>query len=125
MQLDDLVSEYTVLDEEHDRLKLRIADVEKEKQEIQAQALQKLNDLNADKLRIARYEIERKPMRGYKVTSWQAFYDWIIENNRFDALHRAVSVTTMDDVAETEGLPPGVERTDWNKANFKKVSKAR
>jgi hypothetical protein len=125
MTFDDIVASYGKLDAEHDTLKSRIVEIEAEKEVLQSQALQKLTDLGADKVRSGRYDVERKDMRAYKATSWQDFYDWIHADRRFDCLHKAISVTTLDDVAESGGLPPGIEKIEWQKANFKKVSKVR
>lgn len=40
---------------------------------------------------------------------WNAFYDWIAQNNAFDALERRVKKTFIKDFMEDQnGLPPGI-----------------
>lgn len=124
-QFDDLVKRYDELDTRHEQLKRDIREIEDQKEDIRRQALAKLREVGAQKLRSAPFDIEVKPKRVYKANDWGTFSDWIFDNRRLDVLQKRISVTTLDDVAEEDGLPPGVEKMEWDEAHFKRVSKTR
>lgn len=123
--LEDLIQQYDQLDQQHEALRREMREIETKKETIEATVLDKLRDLGADKLRSGPFDIERKKQRGYKAISWSDLFAWIFDNRRTDVLQKRISVTAMDDIAEDEGLPPGVEKSEWEKAHFKRVSKAR
>lgn len=90
-------------EEEDDKLKADLAKIE-------AVLLNHLNTTNTDAVRTEAGTFYRQQEIIPSASDWQAFYDWIKENDAFDALERRVKKTFVSEYMEAhEGaIPPGV-----------------
>lgn len=88
---------------EDDKLKADLAKIE-------AVLLNHLNTTNTDAVRTEAGTFYRQQEIIPSASDWQAFYDWIKENDAFDALERRVKKTFVSEYMEAhEGaIPPGV-----------------
>lgn len=69
-----------------------------------------LNDSGMESVRTSNGTFYKQESLKPSASDWQAFYDWIKENDAFDALERRIKRDFIKEHMETHGgaLPPGV-----------------
>lgn len=72
--------------------------------------LKHLQDSNSDSVRTDAGMFYRQEEITPTGSDWEAFYQWIKDNDAFDALERRVKKTFIKEYAETHngGIPPGI-----------------
>jgi hypothetical protein len=72
--------------------------------------LNHLNETNVDSMKTEAGTFYKQEEITPTGSDWEAFYDWVAENNAFDALERRIKKTFVSEYMEAHegGVPPGV-----------------
>ena len=83
------------------------------------------NQLGIDSFKTAHGTVFRTTEIIPSASDWDAFYEWIAENDGFDALERRIKKTFISTYMETNDgkLPPGVQVFQRNKINVRRSNK--
>ena len=95
------------LNRAHDKV---IADLDEKLERLSAVMLAELNDNKGEGIRTAAGTFYRELETIPSGQDWEAFYDWIKENDAFDALEKRIKRTFIADyMKDNDGaIPPGV-----------------
>ncbi len=87
-----------------------IADLDEKLEKLKGVMLAELNTNKGEGIRTAAGTFFRKLETIPTGSDWDAFYDWIKENDAFDALERRIKRTFISDYMDSHdgAIPPGV-----------------
>jgi len=114
MDMNQLVSVYTKIREKRAQIKKAYdaedASLKEKLTKLEGVLLGQLNTTNTDAIRTEAGTFYRQEDITPSGADWSAFYDWVKENDAFDALERRIKKTFIADYMERhEGaIPPGV-----------------
>lgn len=114
VDFNQLVSVYTKIRDKRSQIKKAYEaeddDLKAKLAKIEAVMLGQLNTSNIDSIRTEAGTFYRQEDITPSCADWQAFYDWVKDNDAFDALERRIKKTFVSDYMERhEGaMPPGV-----------------
>lgn len=86
------------------------AELKKAQQKLEAVMLDHLNESNMESVRTEAGTFYRQEEITPSASDWNALYDWIKDNDAWDALERRIKKTFIREYMEAHsgGLPPGV-----------------
>lgn len=68
-----------------------------------------------------KYKAQIKPGIAGSVTDWEALYDYIVEEDRFDLLNKSLNQKAVKEMLEAGVKIPGVEKINTKKLSITKV----
>ena len=100
----------------------KIAELKEKREKIEGVLLQVLTDSNVESMRTANGTFFRTVETIPSGQDWDAFYNWIKENDAFDALERRITRKFISDYmnAHDGAIPPGVNVFRRYKVNVRK-----
>jgi hypothetical protein len=114
MDINKLVHVYTKIRDKRSEIKrffeAEDAALKEQLTKLEGVLLKHLNDTNSDSIRTEAGTFYRQQDVTPSASDWSAFYDWIKQNDAFDALERRVKKTFVTEYMEANdgAIPPGV-----------------
>lgn len=114
MDINRLVSTYTKIRDKRAEIKRAYeaedAVLKEQLAKLEGVMLRQLNDTNSDSVRTEAGTFYRQQDVTPSASDWATFYDWVKQNDAFDALERRIKKTFVTEYMEAhEGaVPPGV-----------------
>ena len=99
---------------------LNTAKVKEEMQKLETALMFKLDEQGSTSAKTIYGTPYKQKWEGTKVKDREAFFAWVKENDRFDALPASCTKTI---VLEEDELPPGIEYTSGYKVNVRSAAK--
>lgn len=115
MTIDELTRDYMSLRVERERIasefKMQDETLKMAQSNIEAKLIEICNEQNMDSVRTTHGTVIRGIKQRVHVLDWESFYDYIIENNAPQLLHKRVHESNFEEFMQErkqDGLPPGI-----------------
>jgi hypothetical protein len=109
-------------EEKENDFKKTIVGLEETRKIIEAEFENRMLNEGVDKVSTPHGTVSFKITKSASCGDWGSLYTYIVDNHRFDLLHKRVSTDAVNLILEDTGsLPPGVALNSVRKVNFRRT----
>jgi hypothetical protein len=120
MTLDEKIDELKTVKQQIKDLNQELKEIKEREDEIARDLIREMEEVGLKRMANESATISVATENVPDVTDWDAFYEFISNNQAFELLHKRVSATAFRELSQTQEVP-GVQTRELTKLNFRSL----